>query len=81
MKESSMTKILSALFQRPRSRGPSIVRTQSSHTIPCSPSNPGSSSRAKRSHSEPANPQPKPFFHRWLDIWRTQNGGDRGQSR
>jgi hypothetical protein len=76
-----MKKIVSALFQRPRSLGPGIVRTQSSHTAPCSPTNPSSSSQTKRSRSESANPQPKPFFHRWLDTWKTQNGGDHGQSR
>jgi hypothetical protein len=83
-----MNKIVSAFFQRPRSLGPSLVRAQSSHTIPRSPAKSisHSSSAAKHSRREPANPQPKPFFHRWLDAWKSQtwksqNGGDHGQSR
>jgi hypothetical protein len=79
-----MKKIISALVERPQPRPPriSIVREQSS-PVPHSPSKPISisSSGANRSRPEPPNPQPKPFFHRWLDTWRSQNGGDHGQSR
>jgi len=78
-----MKKIISARVQRPRSLDATVVSAEFSPTIPCSPSKslPSASSRAKRSAPEPANPPSKPFFHRWLETWRTQNGGDHGQSR
>ncbi len=78
-----MKKIISALVPRRRSPHATLVSAEFLPTIPCSPSKSLSSSSppAKRSAPEPANSQPKPFFHRWLDTWRTQNGGDHGQSR
>jgi hypothetical protein len=74
-----MKKIVSALIQRPRSPRASVARAQSSHITLCTPpkSVSNSSPEAKRSRPEPANPQPDPFFSRWLDTWRTQNGGPR----
>lgn len=78
-----MKKIISALVPRRRSPHATLVSAEVSHSIPCSPSKflSSSPSPTKRSAPEPANSQSKPFFHRWLDTWRTQNGGDHGQSR
>lgn len=76
-----MRKIISALVQPPNSPGASITRAQSSHTVPGSPSKSRSSSGAQHPAAQPENPQPKPFFHRWLDTWKSQNGGEHGQSR
>jgi hypothetical protein len=78
-----MKKIISARVQRPRSLDATVAGAEYSPTIPCSPSKSlsSASSPAKRSAPEPANPQSKPFFHRWLETWRAQNGGDHGQSR
>ncbi len=78
-----MKKIISARVQRPRPQDATVVSTEFSPTIPCSPSKSlsSASSPGKRSAPEPANPQSKPFFHRWLETWRDQNGGDHGQSR
>jgi hypothetical protein len=69
-----MKKFVSALIQRP---GANIIRAQSSPTILFlrSKSVTGSSSEATRSRPQPASPQPKPFFSRWLDAWRSRNGG------
>lgn len=76
-----MKKIVCARVQPPNAPGASITRAQSSHTVPCSPSKSRSSSRARPSALDPGSPQSKPFFYRWLDTWKSQNGGDHGQSR
>ncbi len=76
-----MREIISALVQPLNSSGVSITRAQSSPTIPGSPSKSRSSSGDQHPVAEPGNPQPKPFFHRWLDTWKSQNGGEHGQSR
>jgi hypothetical protein len=74
-----MKKLISALIQRPRSADASIVRAQSSPTTLSarSTSFADSFAKAKRSWPNPANPQLKTFFSRWLDAWRSQNGGVR----
>jgi hypothetical protein len=81
--ENFMKKIISAGVQRPRSLDATVVSAEFFDIIPRSPSKSRSSasSPANRSAPEPADPQPKPFFHRWLDTWRAKNGGDHGQSR
>jgi hypothetical protein len=71
-----MKRIPFTLVQRPPLLSATIIRAQSSDSILSSVP-----SRAKRSCPEPANPRPKAFFERWLDAWRSQNGGDHGQSR
>jgi hypothetical protein len=78
-----MKKIISARVQRPRPQDATVISAEFFDTIPCSPpkSLSSASSPVKRSAPEPNNPQSKPFFHRWLETWRAQNGGDHGQSR
>jgi len=78
-----MKKIISALIRRPRSLHSTVVNPEVLPAIPCTPSKSlsSSSSRTKRFAPDPANPQSKLFFHRWLDTWKTQNGGDHGPSR
>ncbi len=71
-----MRRILFTVVQRPPLLSATIIRAQSSDSIV-----PSLSPQAKRSCPEPANPRPKAFFERWLDAWRSQNGGDHGQSR